>query len=116
MLELHVAELLRARGVEQAGRYLVQQGLPYHTVNRLLTRKVENLTYATLEKLCLACNCTPDDLFVWAEDAGTAVPKDHPLHKLKRKEPVASPVERIKKLPPDKLKKLQEFMDGLEGE
>jgi DNA-binding Xre family transcriptional regulator len=114
MLKLNVSSLLRSRGIENAGRYLVQQGLAYHTANRLLTGKVESMTYETLEKLCLVCNCSPDELFVWVKDEGTTVAEDHPLQKLKPKVAMPSPVERIKKMSPAKLKKLQEFMDGLE--
>lgn len=116
MLKLNVSGLLRSRGIEHAGRYLVEQGLAYHSVNRLLTGKVESMTYATMERLCLLCNCSPDELFVWIKDEGTVVAEDHPLQKLKLKVAVPSPIERIKKMSPAKLKKLQEFMDGLEGE
>ncbi|MGE5108554.1 MAG: helix-turn-helix domain-containing protein, partial [Sphingobacteriales bacterium] len=92
------------------------KGMAYHTVNRLLTRKVENFTYETIERLCLVCGCTPDDLFVWRKDEGTTVAHNHPLYKLKPKLEAPSPVDRIKKLTPDKLKMLQDFMDGLEKE
>ena len=116
MLELTIANLLKTRGVDNASRYLVQKGMKYHTVNRLLTGKVDSMTYATLEQLCLLCNCSPDDLFVWHKDEAVHVADDHSLYKLKPKEPVASPVDRIKNLPVSKLAKLQEFMDGLEKE
>lgn len=116
MLELTITSLLKTRGVDNASRYLVQQGMKYHTVNRLLTGKVDSITYAALEQLCLLCNCTPDDLFVWRKADGQVVPDDHSLYKLKPKDAVLSPVDRIKKLPVSKLQKLQEFMDGLEKE
>ena len=114
MLELNIVNLLKTRGVDNASRYLVQKGMKYHTVNRLLTGKVDGMTYATLEQLCLFCNCSPDDLFVWRKADGLDVPDDHSLYKLKPKENVISPVDRIKNLPVSKLAKLQEFMDGLE--
>jgi len=114
MLELNVANLLKTRGVDNASRYLVQKGMKYHTVNRLLTGKVDSISYAALEQLCLLCNCCPDDLFVWRKDEAVQVPDDHSLYKLKPKENVLSPVDRIKNLPVSKLAKLQEFMDELE--
>ena len=116
MFLLNISELLKGRGIEQPAKFLMAHGLPYHTVNRLLTNKVQNVTYATIEKLCLVCTCTPDDLFVWRKDDATTVADDHPLHKLQPKVAVASPVDRIKKLPLAKLKKLQELLDGLEKE
>ena len=120
MLELNIATLLKTRGVDNASRYLVQKGMKYHTVNRLLTGKVDSMTYATLEQLCILCNCSPDDLFVWRRDPELQtpdnIPDDHPLQKLKPKEAVPNPVERIKNLSLKKLEKLKEFMDGLEKE
>ncbi len=113
---MNVSSLLRGRGIENPGKFLTSNGIPYHTVNRLLMNKVRNVTYETLERLCLICNCTPDELFVWTADADSAVADDHALQKLKPKVAVPSPVERIKKMSPAKLKKLQEFMDGLEKE
>lgn len=116
MLKQNIANLLKTRGIENASSYLVQRGMKYHTVNRLLTGKVDSLTYATIEQLCLHCNCSPDDLFVWQPGDMPAMADDHPLHKLKPKPELPSPVDRIKQLPVSKLQKLQEFMDKLEKE
>ncbi len=116
MINLNVASLLGSRGVDNASKYLVQKGMKYHTVNRLLMGKTDSMSYATLEQLCILCNCTPDELFVWVEGDIGGIPKDHPLHKLKAKEAVVNPVERIKRMSPAKLAKLREFMDGLERE
>ena len=116
MLKLTVTELLRGRGIDNPSKYLVQHGMKYHQANRLLTGKLESMTYSTLEQLCLICVCTPDELFAWVKDEGATVADDHPLYKLKPKEPVANPVERIKNLSLSKLEKLKEFMDGLEKE
>ena len=116
MLKQNIASLLRTRGVEDASRYLVQQGMKYYAVNRILTGKVDTITYATIEQFCLHCNCTPDDLFVWEPGDLINVADNYPLNKLKPKPVVPSPVDRIKKLPVSKLVKLQEFMDELEKE
>jgi len=115
MLELNIPNLLKSRGVDNASRFLVKGGMKYHTVNRLLTGKVDSMTYATLEQLCILCNCTPDDLFVWKVDIA-GLPDDHPLYKLKPKDAVVNPVDRIKGLSPKKLEKLRELLDGLERE
>jgi DNA-binding Xre family transcriptional regulator len=115
MLKLNIETLLKSRGIDNASRYLVQKGMKYHTVNRLLTGKVVNVSYDTLEQLCVVCVCSLDDLFVWHKTT-EGLPDDHPLYKLKPKEAVANPVDRIKGLSLKKLEKLREFMDGLEKE
>ncbi len=116
MLSLNISGLLAERGIDNASRYLVGKGMKYYTVSRLLTGKTDSLTYGTIEQLCVLCNCTPSDLFVWQPDAATVVAADHPLQKLKSKEGVKNPVERIKSLSLDKLDKLKAVLDELERE
>lgn len=116
MLKLSIASLLASRGIDNASRYLVENGLKYHTANRLLTGKTDSLTYASLEQLCLICNCTPNEVFVWQPDNEVAVPDDHPLQKLKAKDFVKNPVDRIKSLSLAKLEKLKGLLDELEKE
>ena len=116
MIILNVTRLLKSRGIENVSRYLVEKGMKYHTVNRLLTGKTDSLSYATLEQLCLLCTCTPNELFVWTETNIDGVAKDHPLHKLKAKDEVVNPVERIKKLSVSKLEKLKGLLEELEKE
>ncbi len=113
MLEMNLKALLEGKGIENPQRYLVAGGLPYYTVSRLFNNKIQNVTYATLEKLCIICNCTIDELFVWTPGDGLADAKIA-LQKLKAKPAKPSPVERIKHLPVEKLEELQKFIDGLE--
>ncbi|HVT84728.1 MAG TPA: helix-turn-helix transcriptional regulator [Chitinophagaceae bacterium] len=114
MLKLNLISLLESRGVENPQRYLSGKGLPYYTVSRLVNNKLDKIPLATLEKLCMICNCTPDELFVWEPDAATTATADHPLQKLKAKPKKANPVDRIKKLPLEKIEQLQQFIDELE--
>ena len=116
MLVLNVFALLESKGIANPQRHLVANGLPYYTVSRLVNNKTTTISYATLEKLCLLCNCTLDDLFVWTPDETLTLADNQPLQKLKAKSKAPNPVERIKKLPLQKLQALQEFIDKLEKE
>ena len=81
---------------------------------RLVNNRSTIISYNTLKKLCLLCNCTPNDLFVWVPDKETTDADSKPLQKLKAKPRMPNPVERIKHLPLEKLQELQEFIDKLE--
>lgn len=116
MLKQHIAGLLASRGIDNASRYLVEKGMKYHRANRLVMSKTDSLTYAALEELCLLCNCTPNELFVWYPDDGVAVPDDHPLQQLKPKDYEKNPVDRVKGLSLAKLEKLKGLLDELEKE
>lgn len=116
MLILNVLALLESKGITHPQRHLVANGIPYYTVSRLVNNKTATIAFETMEKLCLLCNCTLDDLFVWAPDETMANAENYTLQKLKAKPKAPNPVERIKKLPLKKLQVLQEFIDKLEKE
>jgi Cro/C1-type HTH DNA-binding domain len=116
MFTQHVTTNLRTLGVENPLQYLVCSGIPYHTVSRLFSGRMEHLTFKIMEKLCVICKCTPNELFAWSEDEGNKLPADHPLHKLKREQVGPTPIERVKNLSPEKLKKLREMLNELEKE
>lgn len=114
MLALNVLKLLEDRGIINPQTYLVKNGIPYYTVSRLVTNKTKNITYATLEKLCLICKCTPDDLFVWVADADLQLAEPVALEKLKPKPKPLSTAERMKNLSAEQLEQLQRFINELE--
>lgn len=114
MLALNVLKLLEDRGIINPQTYLVKNGIPYYTVSRLVTNKTKNITYATLEKLCLICKCTPDDLFVWVADADLQLAEPVALEKLKPKPKPLSTAERMKHLSAEQLEQLQQFINELE--
>lgn len=114
MLNFNLKALLESRGYGKPQTFLRTHGFSNYTISRIMNNKTVSITYDTLEKLCLLCQCTPDELFVWVPDEGKAVPPDHPIHKLKPKPKAPNPVERIKKLSPAKLEALQEMLDKLE--
>jgi DNA-binding Xre family transcriptional regulator len=114
MLQLNVLGLLESRGITNPQQYLVRQGIPYYTVSRLVTNKSKNISYENLEQLCIACKCTPDDLFVWVADEKTVANEPVALDKLKPKPKLPTAAERLKNLSAEQVKKLQEFMDELE--
>jgi len=116
MLKFNVASLLLERGIDNPAKFLTTGGITYHTATRLLSRRLRQLTFENMEKICLICSCTPNELFAWEKEGLEGVAADHPLHKLIPKPPVPTPIERIKKLPKEKLIKLKELLDGLEKE
>ncbi len=83
-------------------------------MSRLVTNTTKNITYASLEKLCLICKCTPDDLFMWVADADMQLTEPVALEKLKPKPKPPSAAERMKNLSAEQLEQLQQFINELE--
>ena len=43
-------------------------GVRYNTVHKLYNDKTKSVEFSTLDKLCYALNCTPNDLFKYIPD------------------------------------------------
>jgi len=71
----------------------------------------------TVEKLCLALNCTPNDLLEWTPSKNMTVNDTHALNALKRNEDFLENVNRlVNNVPLEKLEKIQEIIKReLEG-
>jgi DNA-binding Xre family transcriptional regulator len=81
MLKISVHPLLHFRGVKPSVKYLQKQGLPYHTARHIFADHMCYFNLSTIEKLCTALHCTPNDLIFYTPSKET-VPPDHPLHTL----------------------------------
>jgi len=115
MLYLNLTSLLKERGVTKPVALLVKAGFTYYAANELANSRVRNLSLKHLERLCLALNCTPNDVLTWRREEGSAVPKNHPLEKLAPKEEEVAINDVLLQLPVEKLKEVRQFVKGLEG-
>lgn len=107
---------MRRREIENPYRFLVQNGFNYHTAGNLLRNERDSLSYKHLEKLCLLLHCTPNDLFVWKKPKDVSIAEHHPLHQLKPKPQDINVLEKLRKLPLDKLEQIKQFIKELPGE
>jgi len=63
MIRLAVAELLKVRG--KTRYWLVKQmQTDYNSINKICDNTVSSLHLDTIEKLCRALECRPDELFI----------------------------------------------------
>ncbi len=73
------------------------------------------LKVRSLEKLCVALNCTPNDLFEWRDGKDETLPADHALNTL-RKEAIKNFSELMKDLPLEKMGDVESFLENLKKE
>lgn len=103
-LALTLKRILSLRGVLKPHSYLKKAGLTGNTATNLLQGQVGGLRWEQLEQLCLALNCTPNDLFTWRGD-GSNLPSYHELRKLVRPETVLNLTNKLNSLSPDEAEK-----------
>ena len=68
MLKLNVLELLEKRGKTKYWLYK-QLGMSYQNFSRMVNNQTKSIRYENIEAICLLLDCTPNDLFVFTDDA-----------------------------------------------
>jgi DNA-binding Xre family transcriptional regulator len=113
MLKFNPKNVFLRRGIEKTTAFLVKLGMDYSTASRYLKSKSQFVKIKDIERLCVALNCTPNDLFEWKADANTVLPETHSLNALNRGERTKSAREILKDIPSDKLALVESVLDEL---
>ncbi|MFZ1805630.1 MAG: helix-turn-helix transcriptional regulator [Cyclobacteriaceae bacterium] len=116
MLKFELQSLMESREVQDSLSFLVKAGFNYHTAHRLLRTNSRSIRMDHVEQLCIALNCTPDDLLVWEAPKSMSNLSKHPLKKLTNRQRKGSILPKIKSLPQDKLDELRQYIDKLAEE
>ena len=72
---------------------------------------MNSFSLETVEKLCLALNCTPNDLLEWVPSKDMATNSAHSLNALKRNEAILNNMAQLmNSVSLEKLEKIQEII------
>jgi len=112
MLIYNLRRVLALRGIDKPHTFLIKNGFAASTASNMLTYYPVVFKVKAMEKLCIALNCTPNDLFEWRAAENSAVPENHPLHSLVR-EKAKHISEMVKDLPVEKLSELEAIINDL---
>ena len=104
-LTFDLKRMLNLRGVLKPHAYLKKAGLSPSIATNLLQGFAGGLRWQDIEQLCLALNCTPNDLFKWRGD-GNDLPQNSELRKLIRPEISPNIMEKLKDLSVEEAEKL----------
>lgn len=85
MLKLSLVRALQLRGVKNHKQFLNDLNFASSSVKGFLNETAAQIKYEQLEALCVALNCTPNDLFEWQPDEKRQIQPNHSLNRLKKK-------------------------------
>lgn len=111
MLTYNIKRILKARLITQPVGYLSKHGFTKPTAQRLISGKTKNITTKQLEKLCLAFNCTPNDLLDWTPDSEKLLEQKPSLQQLIRSDAPNELRNLVENIP---LNKLNDFTKEIE--
>lgn len=83
MLTYNLHKHFKLRAVSAPAVFLMQNGFNQQTAYRITKNKFSALSAKHIEKLCLALNCTPNDLMEWEPDKNLENPEKQSLNKLR---------------------------------
>lgn len=109
MLYLNVKRVMRLRGVDNHYELMMKLGFISSTARKFMNGEMVLIKLEQIEALCLALNCTPNDLLEWKPNASQNVSENHSLNNLKRAGEKDLP-KLMNELSVDKLEKLIEIL------
>ncbi|HQU86287.1 MAG TPA: helix-turn-helix transcriptional regulator [Pyrinomonadaceae bacterium] len=115
MLKLNIKSIVELRGIQKTTAFLVKLGFHPSKASRFFVTDHSVVKLRDLEKLCIALNCTPNDLLEWKPDANTVLPETHALNKLKNEGNSQNLRELIKDIPAERLKLIESLLEELKG-
>ena len=114
MLVTNIDKLFKLRGITKPKKFLVENGFSNITAYNITNYRFSALKLDKVEKLCLALNCTPNDLLDFHPDKNVVIPENHPLLKL-CPEKFFNISEIAKDIPIEKLSELKKTIDDFKS-
>ena len=84
MLSLNIRRVMRLRGVDDHYNFLKKLGFPTSSARKILDGEYFEIKLHQIEAVCLALNCTPNDILEWQQGSSQNVSETHSLNSLKR--------------------------------
>jgi DNA-binding Xre family transcriptional regulator len=114
MLNINVEKILRLRGIENHYNFLVNLGIVPSTARNFLRDDVVLLRLEQIEKICVALNCTPNDLFEWTPNPNQPVAETHSLNAIRRR-PERDLPALLNEVPLDKFEQIVDILQELKN-
>jgi DNA-binding Xre family transcriptional regulator len=113
MLRFNPHRIFALRGINSPTAFLVNLGFRYPQASKFLKGSYEMVKTRHVEKLCVALNCTPNDLYEWTPDAKTVLPESHSLNRLDKGAGMKQMRDLLKDIPSDKLELIAGLLEEL---
>lgn len=110
MLKFNLEPLFALRNITKKQNLLRKQGISLYSAIHIINGTIHKISLVDIERLCLAFNCTPNDLFDFTPSENSKLPSDHPLHSL-TKQPLPNVKALMETLPYEKARELISRID-----
>lgn len=113
MLRYNIQRMIHARGILKPFAFFTKAGFSSTFANKLKNNRVTRLDPQMIERLCLALNCTPNDLMEWEPDEGAPVEEGYALNRIRINKKALNITKTLHSVPLDKLEKIEKLIQEL---
>jgi hypothetical protein len=113
MLLFNPKRVFALRGIVRMSGFLVRLGFNYTQATKFLKAGKPTIKIKHIEQLCVALNCTPNDLFEWKAETNTVLPETHSLNRLQKAEKMQNLQQLVRDIPSDKLNLIASLLEEL---
>ena len=110
MMSINLNRIFKARGIEQPYKFLIKAGFVSFMAHKLKNNSVQHIRVEHIEKLCIALNCTPNDLFEWSPNDLLDDRINHPLQKIRAKNQSIELNKLLAGLPLERLETIKQLL------
>lgn len=112
MLVYNLDRIFRSRSIDKPFSFMKKLGFADSHAHILSKGKTKSMKITTLERLCKALYCTPNDLMEWKSDKNELLSDDHPLHKLQHHGKSIDIISKLQTVPLDKLLEIEKYIEN----
>ena len=116
MLVFNLTRLLKIKGISNPTRFFMNMGYSKSIAYRMSKNDTYNFTTNKLEQLCLALNCSPNDLFEYIPEKNSTITPSHPLNHLIRHDKTQIIYSLLHELPIEKILELADLVKKEENQ
>jgi len=111
MLKVNILRVCEIRGINKSYTFFKNHGFSPAAATRIAGGYLNSFSLESIEKLCLALNCTPNDLLEWVPSKDMTANATHALNALKRNDALlATFTQLVNTASLEKLEKIQEII------
>ena len=112
MLKYNFKRIIRARALDRPFSFLRQAGFSNYLATSICRNRVKRMNLKEIERVCLAFNCTPNELMEWTPPTRLENDNTIALNKLIHSRKVVDIAQSLSFLPMDELDKIEEMIES----
>lgn len=110
MINYNFDRIFKAKGINKPFAFLKSAGFSDNLASKIKNNNVARLNMSSLERLCVALFCTPNDLMEWIPENNQTVDSKHPMNIIRKPEIEIDLAKTISSIPIGKLGEIEKMI------